>query len=138
MLQIAKTFEFCSSHTLYRNEWSAEKNREVFGKCSNPNGHGHNFQLEVVLSGTVDPMTGMILDASKLKAFVKELVLNDIDHKDLNKDVIWFKQIPTVENLVNAIWERLAPAVPNHAPSAKLHMIRIWETSSIYAARVEN
>lgn len=134
MLYLAKKFDFCASHTLYRDEWSPEKNVSVFGKCAN--GHGHNYVLEVAVRGAVNSTTNMILDAGRLRIIVEELILHDLDHKDLNSDVSWLQGIiPTVEAVVNAIWERLAPAIKEEG--CQLARIILHETSTIYAWREE-
>lgn len=138
MLLISKKFEFCASHTLRRPEWNEEKNRAVFGKCSNPNGHGHNYILEVSVRGTVNPETGFVMDASILERYVQELVFRDVDHKNLNLDVLWLQGIlPSSENLVNAFWDRLAPALARETPRVTLHRLILWETSRIYVVREE-
>lgn len=129
-------FDFSASHTLARSDWSTEKNQQVFGKCSNPNGHGHNYRLEVIVSGKVAADTAMIIDTSKLSQIVEELVLNDLDHRNLNLDVVWLKGVlPSSENLVDAIWNRLEPAVNKISPNAQLQKLILWETRKIYAVR---
>ena len=136
MLAIAKLFDFSASHTLSRPDWSAAKNLEVFGKCSNPNGHGHNYRLEVVVSGVAALETGMLIDTSKLSEIVERVVLNDLDHRNLNLDVAWLQNImPSSENLVEAIWGRLQPAISNAASNAELQKLVLWETRKIYAIR---
>ncbi len=136
MLIISKTFEFAASHRLYRPEWDAAKNSAVFGKCANPNGHGHNYRLEVAVCGELDPETGMVLDASELDRIVNLEILNDLDHANLNVDVTWLEaQIPTTEVLVEAIWGRLCSALESNAHSCKLQRLRLWETSRIFAEK---
>ena len=136
MLAIAKLFDFSASHTLAHPEWSAAKNLEVFGKCSNPNGHGHNYILEVVVSGVPIAETGMLIDTSQLSEIVERVAIHDLDHRNLNIDVAWLRGImPTSENLVDAIWNRLQPAINNAAPNAELEKLVLWETRKIYAIR---
>src|SRR4051812_10433190 len=102
---------FTAGHRLFRPEWSDERNREVFGRCSNPSGHGHNYILEVGVRGEIDPETGYVIDLGELSRILHEAVLDDVDHRNLNTDVEWLAgRIPTTEVLVDAIWERLAAA----------------------------
>ncbi|MCB0311259.1 MAG: 6-carboxytetrahydropterin synthase [Bdellovibrionales bacterium] len=138
MLTISKCFHFCASHTLNQPAWSLEKNLDVFGKCANPNGHGHNYELEVHVGGKLDPLTNMIVDVNVIERLVMELIVNDIDHKNLNTDVTWLEGvIPTSEGLVDLFWERLSPAINKAAPNAKLARLVLRETSKICATRTE-
>jgi 6-pyruvoyltetrahydropterin/6-carboxytetrahydropterin synthase len=116
---------FSAAHRLYRSDWSDEKNAEVFGACANPNGHGHNYDLEVTVEGPVDPETGMIIDMKALKSLIAGEILRQVDHKHLNLDVPFLTQtIPTAENLAVAFWNLLEPKIP----SGRLHEIRLQET----------
>jgi 6-pyruvoyltetrahydropterin/6-carboxytetrahydropterin synthase len=134
MVTLTKTFEFAASHRLFRPDWDDEKNRAVFGKCANPNGHGHNYQLEVSVAGEISSETGMVFDAEQLSRIVDELVFNEVDHKNLNRDVEWLAgKITTVEVIAESIWQRLAYALRERNPKARLHRIKLWETSRIYA-----
>lgn len=100
---------FNAAHRLYRKEWSDEKNFEVFGKCSNPNYHGHNYELEVGITGSIDPETGFVIDLGILKKVIYEEVELPFDHKNLNLEVPEFKELnPTVENIAKVIWEKLS------------------------------
>ncbi len=137
MLAIGKVFEFCASHRLYRPDWSVEQNTRVFGKCANPNGHGHNYKLEVCVHGTPNPETGMVMDASLLSKIVDETIFQHVDHKNLDIDVPWLSgTITTSENLVRAFWERLAPVIRDiSTQSASLFEIKLWETSKIFALK---
>jgi 6-pyruvoyltetrahydropterin/6-carboxytetrahydropterin synthase len=104
---------FTAGHRLFRPEWSDERNAEVFGKCSNPSGHGHNYVLEVSVRGEIDPSTGYVMDLGELSRVVHDAVLGDVDHRNLNTDVEWLRGlIPTTEALVDAIWERLDARLP--------------------------
>jgi len=133
---LCKSFEFAAAHRLYREEWSLSRNLEVFGKCANPNGHGHNYKLEVRVSGECDPETGMIIDASKLGAFVEQHILVELDHKNLDRDVPWLEgKISTIENVAEAVFERLGKALRGFNNKLQLEEILIWETSNIYAMR---
>lgn len=129
MLTITRSFEFCAGHRLYRPDWSDEKNRDVFGLCANPNGHGHNYRLEVTVTGSVDPETGMILNLRQLKELVRERVIGEIDHKNLNLDVAWMKGVnPTTENFAEKVWQRLSDLLAKETPKVKLHQIVLQET----------
>jgi 6-pyruvoyltetrahydropterin/6-carboxytetrahydropterin synthase len=96
---------FSAAHRLFRPEWSDERNAEVFGDCSNPNWHGHNYELEVTVEGTVDPATGFVMDLKVLKDLVQERVVREVDHKNLNTEVPWLEGVnPSTENVAVAIW----------------------------------
>lgn len=129
MLTLKRIETFCASHRLFNPAWSDEKNQEVFGKCSSPNGHGHNYKLEVSVYGKINPTTGMIFNLQELKEILRTQVLNDLDHKHLNFDVPWLQgKIPTTEVLVDAIWTRLSNAFFTLKTSAKLSSVTVWET----------
>ena len=99
---------FNAAHRLYRKNWSDEKNFEVFNKCSNPNYHGHNYELIVSLTGEVDKETGYVYDLGKLKELIKKEIEEEFDHKNLNLEVEEFKELnPTAENIVVVIYNRL-------------------------------
>ena len=99
---------FNSAHRLFNQQWNDEKNNEVFGKCNNPNFHGHNYELVVKLTGTPDPDTGYVYDMKILSNLIKEHVLGRFDHKNLNLDTEYFKEKnPTAENIAIVIWEIL-------------------------------
>ena len=107
-LTVYRKAHFNAAHRLYRKEWSDAKNLEVFGKCSNPNYHGHNYELEVGVTGSVDPETGFVIDLALLKAIIKEEVEVPFDHKNLNIEVEAFKELnPTVENIAMVIYNKL-------------------------------
>ncbi|MBT8384707.1 MAG: 6-carboxytetrahydropterin synthase [Bacteroidia bacterium] len=99
---------FNAAHRLYRPEWSDQKNKEVFGKCSNPHFHGHNYDLIVSVTGEIDPLTGFVMDMKELKDLIRAEVEDKFDHKNLNKEVDEFKDLnPTSENMVVVIWNKL-------------------------------
>lgn len=99
---------FNAAHRLFLSDWSDEKNAAVFGKCSNPNYHGHNYELEVGITGPIDPITGFVMDVAELKAIIKTEVEDPFDHKNLNLEVPEFAElIPTVENIAKVIWSKL-------------------------------
>lgn len=123
---------FSAGHTLYNPEYSDERNREVFGKCSNPNGHGHNYILEVTLRGEVQPETGFLFDLSELASVMRKCVIDDVDHKNLNVDVDWLRGvIPTTENLASIFFDRLDASLP----SGLLYSVRLGETAKNWAER---
>lgn len=125
-IELGRRYRFAASHRLHSPQLSEEENCRVFGKCNNPHGHGHNYVLEVSLSGDVDPATGMIANLSDLDAFVDRQVLDEFDHKSLNEDVPAFRnRVPTTENLCIEIFRRLRTF-----PHAKLERIRVEETGN--------
>ena len=107
-LTLYRKAHFNAAHRLFKEGWSDEKNLEVFGKCSNPKYHGHNYELEVGVTGEVDPETGFLMDLKILKQIIKEEVEDPFDHKNLNLEIEVFKKVnPTVENIAIVIWNRL-------------------------------
>ena len=107
-VKISRRAHFNAAHRLYRKDWSDEKNNLIFGKCNNPNFHGHNYELIVSVSGEIDKETGYVLDVKILTDLIKEEVENPFDHKNLNLDVPEFKDLnPTAENIVVVIWNKL-------------------------------
>ncbi len=126
---VTRRVHFNSAHRLWNPSFSAEENERVFGVCNNPNFHGHNYNLDVSVEGEIEPATGYVLDINRLKVIVQESVIRHLDHKNLNLDVPWFRElIPTAENIAVVCWRLLAPAV---AP-ARLARIRLWETERNY------
>ncbi len=126
-VRVTRRLHFSAAHRLEHEGWSAERNREVFGLCANPNGHGHNYDLDVTVVGDVDPQTGFVMDLKRLKELVERRVVVDVDHRNLNVEVEWMRGInPTTENLVVAIWTRLAPALP---AGIELERLVLWETA---------
>ena len=125
-VELGRRYRFSASHRLHSSQLSDDENRRVFGKCNNPYGHGHNYVLEIALSGPVDPSTGMIANLADLDAFVEREVLEALDHKSLNEDVPAFRGVvPTTENLCIEIFNRLKAF-----PAARLRHVRIQETSN--------
>jgi 6-pyruvoyltetrahydropterin/6-carboxytetrahydropterin synthase len=123
-IELGRRYRFSASHRLHTAHLSEEENYRIFGKCSNPHGHGHNYVVEVGVSGDVDPATGMIANLADLDAFVERHVLSDFDHKSLNEDVPAFRDwVPTTENLCMEIFRRL-----KSFPKAKLERVRVEET----------
>ncbi|MGP0565123.1 MULTISPECIES: 6-carboxytetrahydropterin synthase [unclassified Nitrospina] len=125
MIYITRKVEFCASHRLFNPTFSDEKNAQVFGLCNNPNGHGHNYTMEVTVKGDVDPETGMVLDLKFLKKLVTEEIIDKVDHKNLNMDVEFLQGvIPTAENLAIKFWEALEPKIGG----GLLHQIKLYES----------
>jgi 6-pyruvoyltetrahydropterin/6-carboxytetrahydropterin synthase len=128
---ITRKLEFSASHFCARNDWSEERNLQVYGESANRHGHGHNYLLEVTLSGQPDVVTGMVLDLKDLKDLLEAKVMEPFDHKHLNHEVAPFdKVVPTTENVALDIWRRLKPHFPEGGP--KLHRVRLWETADLY------
>ena len=126
---ITRTFLFCAGHRLYRPDWSDERNAAVFGLCANPAGHGHNYRLDVSVTGSLDRETGMILNLRQLKELVRDRVIADVDHKQLNVDVPWMRDvIPTTEEFAARLWQRIELALGEVAPTARLAEITLEET----------
>ncbi|MHB1169646.1 MAG: 6-pyruvoyl trahydropterin synthase family protein [Longimicrobiales bacterium] len=129
-VRVTRRLHFSAAHRLGRDDWDDARNREVFGLCSNPNWHGHNYEIDVTVEGEIDPETGYVLDLKHLRELVEERVVNDLDHGNLNLDVPWLSGTnPTTENLVVAIWGRLAEGMP---AGARLARIVLWETPRNY------
>jgi len=113
-VRVTRRLHFSAAHRLGRGDWSEARNREMFGLCSNPNWHGHNYEIDVTVEGRIDPETGYVLDLKKLRQLVEARVIGDLDHRNLNLDVAWLDGLnPTTENLVVAIWDRIAPNLPD-------------------------
>jgi len=124
-LQLNRRYHFAASHRLHSEQLSEAENRRVYGKCNNPYGHGHNYVLEVSVSGPVDPATGMIANLADLDAFVAREVLEVFDHRNLNEEIPLFRrQVPTTENLCIEIYRRLRAF-----PVARLERVRLEETA---------
>lgn len=125
MIYLIRKTEFCASHRLFNPEFSPEKNQSVFGLCNNPNGHGHNYVLEVTVKGEVDQGTGMVLDLKALKKIITQEIIDKVDHKNLNVDVQFLEGvIPTAENIAVKFWEILEPKIP----SGRLHEVKLFES----------
>ena len=128
MVYATRRFEFSAAHRYWRNDWSQAENEQVFGKCTSPYGHGHNYTLDVTIRGTPDPVTGMIMNMTELKTIVNG-VLAAFDHKHLNEDTPYFKTlIPTTENIVRVLWQLIAPHMPGTIALARL---RLYEMSDL-------
>ncbi|NVK63862.1 MAG: 6-carboxytetrahydropterin synthase [Flavobacteriales bacterium] len=122
---IIRKEHFNAAHRLHNSNWSEAKNKEVFGKCNNPNFHGHNYQLEVKVIGDVDPETGYVMDVKVLKSIIRKNVLERYDHKNLNLDVSDFKNLnPTVENIAQVVYTNILKDLPEGLELK----IRLYET----------
>jgi 6-pyruvoyltetrahydropterin/6-carboxytetrahydropterin synthase len=123
-IHLTRRYSFSASHRLHSTQLDEEENRLVYGKCNNPYGHGHNYIVEVAVSGPTDPATGMIANLGDLDAFVEREVIEPFDHKYFNEDVEAFrKHVPTTENICIEIYNRL-----RHFPAARLERVRVEET----------
>ena len=123
---LTRRYRFSASHRLHSTEFSEEENLRLYGKCSNPYGHGHNYIVEVTVAGPVDPATGMIANLGELDPFVEREVIEAFDQKYLNEEIPQFSaQVPTTENVCREIYRRLKPF-----PAARLERVRIEETSN--------
>ena len=128
-VSIFRKEHFNAAHRLHVDAWSAEKNIEIFGKCNNPNFHGHNYELEVKLTGEIDPVTGYFMNLVDLKKIILDKVVDPFDHKNFNLEIEEFKTLnPTVENIAVVIWDRLRPEID---PSIDLG-VKLYETPRNY------
>jgi len=124
-LTVTRRLHFNAAHRIFNPEWSDEENSKVFGPCSNPNYHGHNYDLDVSVEGEVDPETGYVVDLGVIKRIVEEAVITKLDHKNLNLDVTEFKtKNPTAENIAVVIWDLLK----DRLPAGRLKKVVLWET----------
>ena len=124
-VSVCRKAHFNAAHRLYNPNWSFEKNQMVFGKCNNPNFHGHNYNLEVWVKGKIDPETGYVIDLKILKDIIQTEVEDKFDHKNLNEDTVEFKNlIPTAENIAVVIWKLIKVKLN---PDFELK-IRLYET----------
>jgi len=131
MVYLTRVEHFNAAYKLSNPDWSEEENREVFGKCSNANWHGHNYELHVTIKGEPHPETGFIFNAKTLGILIKDAVIEKVDHRNLNIDVDFMKGKHTsAENLAIGIWNELLPLINNEG--AQLHSIRLYETPKIY------
>jgi 6-pyruvoyltetrahydropterin/6-carboxytetrahydropterin synthase len=129
MVYLTRKCEFSASHYYHNPAFTPEENQRVFGKCANPNGHGHNYTLEVTVKGEVDPRSGFVVSLKDMKDVLNREVLDALDHRFLNKEVPEFaSQVPTTENLAIAVWKRLEPKLR----VAQLHRVRVYETVDLF------
>ncbi|XP_064608752.1 6-pyruvoyl tetrahydrobiopterin synthase-like [Liolophura sinensis] len=122
---VSRTESFSACHRLHSQKLSEKDNVDIFGKCNNPNGHGHNYKVEVIVRGPVDPITGMVINLVDLKAYIEKAIMSVLDHKNLDKDVPYFKDVvSTTENLAVFIWHQLTMLLP----TGLLYEVKIHET----------
>lgn len=126
---VARRVHFNAAHRLHNPRQSDEWNRETFGKCNHPNYHGHNYELDILVEGEIDPDTGYVVDVGVLKQLADEWIVAPLDHRNLNLDVPWFRdRLPSAENIAVFCWEQLALRIPR----GRLARIRLWETPRNY------
>ncbi len=131
MIYTTRRERFNAAHRLFRPEWTDEKNREVFGKCSNPLWHGHNYILYITIKGEINPETGFLVNLSDLSDAINTCIIEKVDHKNLNLEVEFMKgRLVSTENIAVAIWEQLAPQI--NKLGAELHCIKVVETENNY------
>lgn len=129
MIFITRRERFNAAHRLFREDWDDEKNLKVFGKCSNPNWHGHNYTLFITIKGEINKETGLLVNLKDISRIVKEKIIEKIDHKNINLEVDFMKgQISSSENLAIGIWDELKPKIDDLGVS--LHCIKIEETEN--------
>jgi 6-pyruvoyltetrahydropterin/6-carboxytetrahydropterin synthase len=127
MIYVTRKGHFSASHRLYNPAWTDEKNERVFGKCNNPNGHGHNYEVEVTVAGDPPAETGMVIDLKELADILDSEIIDRVDHKHLNHDVDFLNGVvPTAENIAIAFWKILETKLP----SGRLHSIRLYESAN--------
>ena len=127
VVYLSRRATFCAAHRLHSPHLDDAENRRLFGKCNHPNGHGHNYVVEVIVRGEIDPRSGIVMNLAELKHILEERVLTDFDHKNLNVDVVDFEGVnPTAENIAVAIWNRMEPSLPG----GLLHEVRLHETEN--------
>jgi 6-pyruvoyltetrahydropterin/6-carboxytetrahydropterin synthase len=130
MVHICRKEHFNAAHKLFNPKWSKEQNDQVFGPCANENWHGHNFELTVIVKGTPNPDTGFVLDMKKLGKLVKEKIIKQVDHKNLNVDVPFLKgKLPSCETIVMEFWKILAPEIDQMEGDSQLHCLELHETN---------
>jgi 6-pyruvoyltetrahydropterin/6-carboxytetrahydropterin synthase len=129
MIYLTRRERFCAAHRMFREDWPEEENNRIFGKCSNPNWHGHNYILWVTVKGNLSDVHGFVMNINTLKKIILEKIINKIDHKNINLDVDFMKgKIATTENLAVSIWNELKPHID--IEGAMLHCVRIAETEN--------
>jgi len=129
MIYLTRRERFSAAHRMFRQDWSDEVNQKVFGKCSNPNWHGHNYVLWVTVKGELSAEHGFVMNINILKQIILDKIINKIDHKNINLEVEFMKgRIATTENLAVAIWDELKPSIEKG--KATLHCVKIEETEN--------
>ncbi len=132
VVELTRREEFSASHRLHNPALSEEENRRLYGICNNPNGHGHNYELEVTVQGEPSPRTGMVMNLLDLTRILREEVLPQVDHKHLNHDVFFLETVvPTAENLAIALWDQIETRV-NRFEGCRLYRIRLYESRNSF------
>ena len=127
---VTRLLRFNAAHRVHNPALSDAENTALFGKCNNPNWHGHNYTLEVSVRGPIDARTGYVMDLGKLKGVVERTVVDQVDHRNVNLEVAFMRDVnPTTENLVVAMWREIEPALPG---DARLVRLKLWETENNY------
>ena len=130
MILLTRKAEFSAAHFYWIDAWTEEQNRDIFGRSSNRNGHGHNYTLEVTVAGEIDPISGFVVDLKQLKDILDREVVQRYDHRHLNLEVEDFAQlVPTTENIAISIWRRLDGKIPK----ARLYRVRVYEMPDLFA-----
>lgn len=129
MVHVTRRERFSAAHRLFREDWSEEKNLEIFDKCCYPNWHGHNYVLYVTVKGELNPETGFVVNIKRLSKIIKEHIITKLDHRNLNIDVDFLKgKMASTENLAIGIWEQLEPII--RSLGIELHCVKIEETEN--------
>lgn len=127
MIYITRKFHFSASHRVFNPALSDEENFKIYGKCSNPNGHGHNYVMAVTVAGEIDPAIGFVMDLTELKLLVEKEIIDKVDHKNLNIDVPFMKDVlPSTENIAVTFWQQIESKI--NTSKRKLYSIRVEET----------
>ena len=130
MTRVTRRYRFASSHRLHSDKLCAQENQEVYGKCNNPYGHGHNYVLDVTISGRVDERTGRLVNPGQLDSYVRDKILRVFDHRDMNRDIATFgERVPTAENIANVVGEMLGESWSDRFPGLRIVTLRIQETA---------
>ncbi|KAJ7427434.1 6-pyruvoyl tetrahydrobiopterin synthase [Willisornis vidua] len=125
LARLSRSVTFSACHRLHSKSLSDEENLKLFGKCNNPNGHGHNYKVTVTVRGEIDPVSGMVMNLTELKEYLQEAIMDPLDHKNLDKDVPYFAEVvSTTENVAVFIWENLQRLLP----SGILYKVKVCET----------
>ncbi len=132
MIYITRRERFSAAHRLFNPDWSLDKNYQTYGKCSNPNWHGHNYELWVTIKGNIDPGLGYLVDLKVLGDILKENVIDKVDHRNINLDVDFMKgRMVSTENLAISIWEQIESHIKRL--NVELHSVKVQETENNYA-----
>ncbi len=127
--ELSRRYRFSASHRLHVRTLSEERNRELFGKCNNPFGHGHNYTVQITLGGPVQPETGMVVNLADLDAFVRQALLDRFDLANLNEEPAFRDCVPSTENLAMVFWRLMEPFARQHA-AVELRRVRVEETNN--------